>query len=74
VPAPTTIPGPPGATRPLPKEVEPDKSSKKGGGFWASPWPYVIGGVALAAGGAAVYLGTRPTDDVMVGGASVRVR
>jgi hypothetical protein len=74
VPAPTTVPGPAAATQALPKEVDKDKGEKKGGGFWASPWPYVLGGVALAAGGAAVYLGTRPTDDVSVGAASVRVR
>ena len=76
-PAATTIRGPAAATQPLPKELDQegqDKGQKKKGGFWASPWPYVIGGVALAAGGAAVYLGTRPTDDVLVGGATVRVR
>ncbi len=75
VPTPKTVPGPSAATQPLPKEVDTDKGEKKkGAGFWATPWPYVIGGVALAAGGAAVYLGTRPTDDVSVGAASVRVR
>lgn len=39
-----------------------------GGGFWSSPWPYVIGGVALAAGGAAAFFVTRQTDDVTIGG------
>jgi hypothetical protein len=48
------------------------KNGDKGGGFWASPWPYVIGGAALAAGGAAVYLGTRPGDQVSV--SAVRVQ
>jgi hypothetical protein len=42
-----------------------------GGGFWSSPWPYVIGGVALAAGGAAIWYYTRPTDDVTVNAARV---
>ena len=50
-----------------PKKKEDDK-----GGFWASPWPYVIGGAALAAGGAAVYVGTRPGDQVSV--SAVRVQ
>src|ERR1700722_8314615 len=27
------------------------KETKKKGGFWSTPWPYVIGGAALAAGG-----------------------
>jgi hypothetical protein len=48
-----------------------EKHEAKKGGFWSSPWPYVIGGAALAAGGAAVYLATRPGDDVNVG--TVRV-
>jgi hypothetical protein len=47
---------------------------RKGGGFWSTPWPYVIGGVALAGAGAAVYFGTRPPDDVSVGQVGVRAR
>lgn len=45
-----------------------------GGGFWSSPWTYLVGGVALAAGGAALYLGTRPSDDVTVGAVRVQAR
>ncbi len=44
-----------------------DSGVRKGGGFWSSPWPYVIGGVALASAGTAVYFGTRPTAQVAVG-------
>jgi hypothetical protein len=44
-----------------------------GGGFWHTAWPYVIGGAALAAGGAAIYLGTRPTADVNVAAARVEL-
>ena len=47
------------------------KEEGKKGGFWSSAWPYVIGGAALAAGGAAVYLATRPGDDVNVGSVHV---
>jgi hypothetical protein len=39
--------------------------------FWATPWPYVIGGVALAAGGTAIYFATRPSDDVNLGAVQV---
>jgi hypothetical protein len=46
---------------------------KKGGGFWSTAWPYVIGGAALAAGGAAVYFATRPGDDVNVGTVHVQL-
>jgi hypothetical protein len=45
----------------------PDESPRKGGSFWSSPWPYIIGGVALAGAGAAVYFGTRPLETVPVG-------
>ncbi len=43
-------------------------------GFWSSPWPYVIGGAALAAGGAVAYFATRPGDDVTVGAARIDAR
>lgn len=43
------------------------------GGFWKSPWPYVVGGVTLAAGGAALYFATRSTADVNVGAARVEL-
>lgn len=52
----------------------PDSDRRRGGGFWSSPWPYVIGGVALAGAGAAVYFGTRPSDDVSVGQVGIRTR
>ncbi|MGH7296878.1 MAG: hypothetical protein ACRELB_18205 [Polyangiaceae bacterium] len=51
-----------------------DTSRSSGGGFWHTAWPYVIGGAALAAGGVAVYLGTRPTADVYVGQARVELQ
>jgi hypothetical protein len=47
------------------------KSTSSGGGFWHTAWPYIIGGTVLAAGGAAIYVGTRPTSDVYVQRASV---
>jgi hypothetical protein len=46
-------------------------SHGKGGGFWSTAWPYVIGGVVLAGAGAAVYYETRPSSDVAVGAASL---
>lgn len=49
---------------------EPEK--KSGGGFWSTAWPWVIGGAALAAGGATYYLVTRPPDEVNVTGAHVQ--
>jgi hypothetical protein len=42
-------------------------------GFWNTAWPYIIGGAAVAAGGAAVYFASRPTDEVHVGAASVQL-
>jgi hypothetical protein len=49
-----------------------DHDVRRGGSFWSSPWPYVIGGVALAGAGAAVFFGTRPTPNVSVGSVGVR--
>jgi hypothetical protein len=45
------------------------KADKKKGGFWSSPWPYIVGGsLLLAAGGAsAYYFFLRPPDVVTVG-------
>jgi hypothetical protein len=55
---------------PPPKNEE----TRHGGGFWSTPWPYVIGAVALAGAGAAVYFGTRPSDQVAVGQVGVQTR
>jgi len=51
---------------PLPEFGDDNKDKKKSGGFWSSPWPWVIGG-AVVVGGTAAYFMTRPTDDVTVG-------
>ncbi len=51
-----------------------EDDTRKGGSFWSTPWPYVIGGVALAGAGAAVYFGTRPSDAVSVGPVNVGTR
>lgn len=51
-----------------------DEGARTGGGFWSSPWPYLIGGVALAGAGAAVYFGTRPPEDVSLGQIGVQAR
>ena len=51
-----------------------DSGVRKGGGFWSSPWPYLIGGVAIASAGTAVYFGTRPTAQVAVGQVGVRAK
>jgi len=49
-----------------------DAGVRRGGTFWSSPWPYVIGGIALAGVGAAVFFGTRPVENVSVGPVGVR--
>ncbi len=51
-----------------------DAGVRKGGGFWSSPWPYVVGGLALAGVGTAVFFGTRPPENVSVGQVGVRER
>ena len=59
--------GPAGAVAPAPA------ATLESRGFWSSPWPYVIGGAALAAaGGVTAWALTRPTDNVDVG--TVRVQ
>jgi tetratricopeptide (TPR) repeat protein len=54
-------------------KADPDKDHKSDGGFWSTAWPYVLGGIALAAGGAAIYLATRSSDDVNVGAVQVNL-
>lgn len=51
-------------TRPTPPG---DQNLRKGGGFFSSPWPYVIGGLAAVGVGTALYFGTRPPDNVNIG-------
>lgn len=63
-----------GPTKPVPPPRADDQKSKAGGGFWKSPWPYVIGGVALVGASTAVYFGTRPPADVTVGQVGIRER
>ncbi len=49
-----------------------DNQPKKKGGFWSSPFPYIIGGLVLVGGVVGVYFATRPGDDVTL--ASVHVQ
>jgi len=45
-----------------------ERTAHRSGGFWSTAWPYILGTVALAAGGAAVWwFGIRPNSDVTVG-------
>lgn len=53
---------------------EDDHHASSSGGFWSSPWPYIIGGTVLAAGGATTWYLTRPTDNVDVGSVHVQLR
>jgi hypothetical protein len=50
---------------PIDDEPEQKKEDEDSGGFWASPWPWVIGG-ALIVGGTATYFMARPGDEVLV--------
>jgi hypothetical protein len=49
-----------------------DQALRKGGSFWSSPWPYVIGGLAVAGVGTAVYFGTRPPENVNFGAVTTK--
>jgi hypothetical protein len=56
------------------RPADSDSGVRKGGGFWSSPWPYLIGGIAIASAGTAVYFGTRPTAQVAVGQVGVKAK
>lgn len=43
----------------------------KGGGFWSSPWPYLIGGALLAAGGATTAYFLLKPSQVSIGPAQI---
>jgi hypothetical protein len=68
-PEPSTAPT---TSNKMPEPPPPLADKKQTGSFWSSPWPYILGGIALGAGGAVVYFGTRPTDDVTVGSPTIR--
>lgn len=44
---------------------------RKGGGFWSSPWPYVIGGIAVAGIGTSIFFATRPPENIAVAAPNV---
>jgi len=50
------------------------ETEKPSGGtsFWKSPWPYVIGGTLLAAGGVGLYFAVRSPSEVNVGAPHVQ--
>lgn len=74
VPVPATPASKPSLVVVKPASTPRDSAQEKGGTFWSSPWPYVIGGVVLAGAGAAVFVATRPSDDVTIGQVGVRTR
>jgi hypothetical protein len=51
---------------PLVEAPSTDDKSKKGG-FFSTPWPYVIGGAVLVAGGVSLFFATRSPSDINVG-------
>lgn len=66
-----------GAVVPVPVPTDKPEGPQPSGNrksFWSTPWPYVIGGVVIAGAGAAVFFGTRPTEDVTIGSPAVRAR
>jgi hypothetical protein len=72
-PIPEPAPAPIAALEPAPRpRRHHEEEQPSSGGFWHTAWPYIIGGAALAAGGAATWYATRPTDNVYVG--QVRVQ
>jgi hypothetical protein len=53
----TTGSGVPSADPGSPAPASPPKRPT----FWSSPWPYIVGGAALASAGTAVFFGANPT-------------
>ncbi len=59
---------------PFKKPSTGDSAARRGATFWSSPWPYLIGGLAVVGAGAAVYFGTRPAENVSVGQVDLRTQ
>jgi hypothetical protein len=72
-PAPPRVASGPIAALTTPAPARKEDRASSHGGFWSSPWPYIIGGAALAAGGVTTWVLTRPTSDVNVGAVSVQL-
>ena len=72
-PLPAPSPAPIAALEPTPSPRHREQHPSSSGGFWHTAWPYIIGGVALAAGGAATWYATRPTDNVYIGQVKVEL-
>lgn len=52
----------------------PARDERRGGGFWSSPWTYVVAGVLLAGAGVAAYALTRPPDTITLEAVTVGAR
>jgi hypothetical protein len=77
LPKPVMTPAPPPAisfNADVPPARPALREGEKHGGFFSSPWFYIVGGAVLAAGGAFAYYELRPSDDVSLGGARVVTR
>lgn len=57
-----------------PKLPSGDQNARRGGSFWSTPWPYVVGALALAGVGAAIFFGTRPPANLAIGKPDVNDR
>jgi tetratricopeptide (TPR) repeat protein len=55
------------AGKDAPVAAAPSGERSSGGGFWSSPWPYVLGGLAVAGVGAGLYVALRPATEIAVG-------
>jgi hypothetical protein len=60
-----------GTTTTTTKQADTVAPIRHGGGFWSSPWPYVIGGIAVAGIGTSIFFATRPAENIAVGAPAV---
>ena len=62
------------SVRPTPISTGTSPMVAASGSFWSTPWPYLIGGTLLAAGGVGAYFLLRPPSQVAVGSAAIEPR